>query len=92
MRLRGFKLTDYGGVTLSVLEGCHPRALAVMELILFQRDCFTAVSLMPFTAKSDGKRNKLESSGYGKFTNTSEAGSFRTTCQLRMCFTHAVMI
>ena len=62
MRLQGFKLADYGGVTLSVLAGCHPLALVVMELILFRRDCFTAASLPPsFTAKSEGKRNKLES-------------------------------
>ena len=34
MRLQGFKLADYGGVTLSFLEGCHPHALVVMELPL----------------------------------------------------------
>ena len=68
----------------------------VIELILFLRACFIAASFPPsFTAKSERNRKKvIELSRHcmKTFTNTGEAGSYRTTCQLRVCYAHAMMI
>ena len=44
----------------TVLEGCHPLALVVIELILFLKACFIAASFHPFfSAKSERNRKKV---------------------------------